>query len=230
MESHRTALELIRGIDLTASPFPWWEWDVLENTVSFNDLKVTALGYTPDRFHGRGYQAFTELVHPDDHSQVMRAMIDLLEERADLYQTDYRIRDVEGVYHWYMDRGFAIARQGKIVTRVRGLVIDLGREARAGHDIEILVDLLRSVARDRDHLVTVCSTCQRVRTGSHTWTSATPEFQAVITDRLSHTICEECLIRLYPDIAGKVLSRLKAQDLQGITAVRTSIPSASAPG
>lgn len=214
MASHRTALDLIKGLDLSTSPFPWWEWDVLENTVSFNALKVTALGYSPDRFHGRGYQAFTELVHPDDHAQVMRAMVDLLEGKADLYQTDYRIRDVAGVYHWYLDRGFAIARQEKIVTRVRGMVIDLGREERAGHDIEVLVDLLRSVGRQHDKLVTVCSTCQRVRSGPGTWTSATPEFQAVIADRLSHTICQDCLVRLYPDIAGRVLSRLSAQEPQ----------------
>ena len=70
---------LYRNKILIDSPFPWWEWDVLNNTVDFNDKKALMLGYEPEMFSSGGYQAFTDLLHPDDYEKTMNAMRQLLE-------------------------------------------------------------------------------------------------------------------------------------------------------
>ncbi|HPS56957.1 MAG TPA: PAS domain-containing protein [Spirochaetota bacterium] len=66
------------------------------------------LGYDPADFENKGYQAFTDLLHPDDHKKAMDAMQRVLRNETGLYQVDYRIRGRNSVYHWYMDRGTVI--------------------------------------------------------------------------------------------------------------------------
>ncbi len=47
-----------------------WYWDVVSNTVTFNPLKVTTLGYQMDELPGQvSYQFFTDKLHPDDFSK-----------------------------------------------------------------------------------------------------------------------------------------------------------------
>ena len=87
------------------SPFPWWEWDVAGNVVKASPLKVEMLGYCFEDFRGKGYQAYTDLLHPDDFERTMQAMRDLLEGRAPIYLVDYRIHARDGSWRWYMDRG-----------------------------------------------------------------------------------------------------------------------------
>ena len=195
-------------IDLSTSPFPWWEWDVHANNVQFNDVKVTSLGYDPADFRHRGFQAFTSLLHPDDHAHTMASMRALLTGHADLYETLYRIRDVHGLYHWYLDRGFAIDQKGSSITRVRGLVLDLGERLNEGSDVEAVLRMMEKIQEDPGNLVTICSACKRVRMDSTSWVPVTKDFELILADRLSHGLCQECLVRLYPDMADRLIARL----------------------
>jgi PAS domain S-box-containing protein len=114
---------------LVDSPYAWWEWDIIANKVTFNDLKATMLGYNPYDFRNSGYQVFTDLLHADDFEKTMQAMRDVLEGKTDLYQIDYRIKAKNGSYHWYLDRGLVIEREeSEIIKKLRGIVIDLGAE------------------------------------------------------------------------------------------------------
>ncbi len=61
MEGKNDVMSLLEG-----SPFPWWSWDVGENRVSFSRHKVENLGYRYEGFPGCGYEAFTNLLHPED--------------------------------------------------------------------------------------------------------------------------------------------------------------------
>ena len=94
----RSEDDLERFLDeaLMSSAFAWWEWDIPANRVTSNDKKVEMLGRRPEDFRNAGYQAFTDLLHPDDHERTMRAMRDYLEGRASLYQIDYRILRADG--------------------------------------------------------------------------------------------------------------------------------------
>ncbi len=201
-------LEYLRWIDLSRSPIPWWEWDVINNTVTFNDLKATILGYPPERFRGKGYQAFTDIVHPADYESLMDAMRALLTGKTDLYQSDYRIRDSQGEYHWYVDRGFVVERKDERIARVRGLVLDLGKEKLAGADVEAIVGLLRQVSGNSNAVITMCSVCQRVRTGRNDWSPVTSDFSTIAADSLSHGLCPDCIRKSYPDLADRILKKM----------------------
>ena len=195
-------------IDLSASPFPWWEWNVQTNEVTINDLKVSCLGYDPADFRGCGYQAFTSLVHPEDLPHTMQAMHRLLSGQSDIYQTTYRIRNSRGGYQWFMDRGAAIASEGKVIRKVRGLVLNLGGDIHGGEDVNAVLDLLNRTLNDHDALLTVCSACTRVRTSGSAWVPVSSEFRIILADRCSHGLCRECLVRLYPELADRIAERI----------------------
>lgn len=187
------------------SPYPWWEWEPDTNVVTFSPLKATMLGYDAEFFHGKGYQGFTDLVHPDDFERTMGAMRDLLSGIAELYQVDYRIKDTLGVYHWYMDRGVILERNANGRPKlIRGIVVDLGKEGEVSGSPEsshlvILNSLLKMKDGTKSFLV-VCSGCQKVKSRSKHYVKISEELLGVLSEETSHSVCPDCVKKLYPEL------------------------------
>ena len=83
-----------------------WYWNIKTNTVRFNLLKVTALGYDKlDIPEHVPYEFFTDKLHPDDYQNTMDAMLNHLQGKSPVYEVEYRIKAKDGSYKWYYDRG-----------------------------------------------------------------------------------------------------------------------------
>ena len=198
---------------LESSVFPWWEWNIKDNKVRFNHLKVTMLGFDPEDFTGKGFEVFTHLVHPDDHEKAMDAMRLVLSGGSNLYQIDYRIKTVRGTYLWFMDRGIVIERDaaGK-PSVIRGVVIDLGERLSKNNNIESLLaifDRSSKITQGETSFLSVCSICQKVKEDEKHWVEISPDLSDLISEKLSHGICPSCLKKLYPDIADKVIQNVE---------------------
>lgn len=207
------SIEVMKQLMLK-SPYPWWQWDVDTNNVIFSPLKASMIGYDPSYFVNQGYQAFTALVHPEDYDKTMVAMRKVLYERADLYQVDYRIKDRFGEYHWYVDRGVVIERNGDGKPRiVRGIVIDLGREGLFSGSQEfsclVIQKSLLTLSNDTKSFLTICAGCKKVKVMSGTYVEITSDLLSLLSEETSHGICPDCMNRLYPEIAE--LHRRKAE-------------------
>lgn len=201
-------MEWIRE-SLDASQFAWWDWDIVRNRVLCNDLKYTMLGYAPSSFQDAGYEQFTRLLHPDDYDRTMQAMRDHLEERAPIYQVDYRIRRADGTTTWYMDRGAVIEKSadGKPM-RLRGLVLDLGEEMDQSAADRILVQAARGTLPrpgDPDAVVELCMVCRKLRASPALWTTVDESFRDAFPESVSHGLCPACLRKLYPGRADGIL-------------------------
>lgn len=93
-----------------------WYWDYPTNHVTFNPLKITALGYDVNEIEQPvTYQFFTSKIHPEDYQRVMDGMIKHLKGEAHVYEAEYRIKGKDGEYRWFYDRGSVTKRddQGK---------------------------------------------------------------------------------------------------------------------
>lgn len=105
----------------------YWYWNIKTNTVTCNELKAEALGYSREEIPERAsFQYFAVMLHPEDYSKTMNAMFDHLNGTADVYEAEYRIRTKSGGYKWFFDRG-RITRyddQGKPLL-VAGVVFDV---------------------------------------------------------------------------------------------------------
>lgn len=205
-------VEGLKEIVLQNSPHAWWEWDAVNNTVISNDIKVTMLGYDAEIFKEKGYEAYTALLHPDDLEKVMSAMRDLLTGRTPIYQVDYRIIDHSGKYHWYMDRGVVIAETEGIISRIRGIVIDLGYDLEIAPPMKALVNLLHRYVNDGVSYIAICSNCERIKIGEKKWEPFDTDLKKVISDTFTHGICPSCIRKLYPKYAERILNRMSEKE------------------
>ena len=61
----------------------YWYWNVKTNTVTFNSLKVTTLGYDKTEIPEHvTYQFFTDKIHPEDYNKTMDEKNKILAEQA----------------------------------------------------------------------------------------------------------------------------------------------------
>lgn len=130
-----------------------WYWDYTTNKVTYNPLKVTALGYELSEIKEEvNYQFFTEKLHPDDYDQVMDNMIQHLKGLTPAYEVEYRIRTKNGDYKWYYDRGVVTSRSkdGKPLF-LTGIVFDITEKKRVQEELEEKNKLL-SEQSSRDSL------------------------------------------------------------------------------
>lgn len=92
--------------------FPWtgnlgrWYWNVQTNSVTFNPLKITTLGYSSEEIPANvNYQFFTSKLHPEDYEKTMDAMLSHMQGKASVYEVEYRIQAKDGSYKCYYDIG-----------------------------------------------------------------------------------------------------------------------------
>lgn len=121
-----------------------WYWDIPTNTVTFNPLKVEALGYKMEEIEQPvTYQFFTSKLHPDDYDRVMNNMLNHLKGITHVYEVEYRILAKNGQYKWYYDRGSITKKdeQGNPLF-LSGIVFDISEskqnEAKLNEEKELL--------------------------------------------------------------------------------------------
>lgn len=81
--------------------------------IAFNKNKALMLGRNPDDF--THYNDFMEIVHPDDYENAMQIMRQLIGNKRDVYECEYRIKNSNGDYLWFHDIG-------KIVSNINGKI------------------------------------------------------------------------------------------------------------
>jgi len=104
-----------------------WYWNVKTNSVVFNQLKVTTLGYSVDELPQTvNHQFFTDKLHPDDYQNTMNAMLLHLQGKESVYETEYRIQAKDKSWKWYYDRGKITQRDiNGNPELVSGIVFDI---------------------------------------------------------------------------------------------------------
>ncbi|NLE25022.1 MAG: PAS domain-containing protein [Clostridiaceae bacterium] len=125
-----------------------WYWNIKTNAVTFNPLKVTALGYDKSEIPEQvTYQFFTDKLHPEDHEKTMNVMLNHLHGKANVYEAEYRIRTKDGKYKWYYDRGRITQYddEGKPVL-LAGIVFDITEKKEMEIDLKEKNELLAEQA------------------------------------------------------------------------------------
>jgi len=118
------------------------------NSVVFNQLKVTTLGYTMDELPQKvNYSFFTDKLHPDDYQNTMNAMILHLQGKSSVYETEYRIQAKDKSWKWFYDRGMITQRDcdGK-PEFISGIVFDI--TARKEQEMALVIENERKYTDD----------------------------------------------------------------------------------
>lgn len=129
-----------------------WVWDREEGTVTYNRRKVEVLGYDYETF-GNSLDSFLTLIHPDDYNPAMEAMRRHLYGKTPVYEVEYRMRNAQGGYRWFYDRGRVVDRdaQGKPL-RLMGIVFDVTESKGKQEALEKALDEAKQATEARDRL------------------------------------------------------------------------------
>jgi PAS domain S-box-containing protein len=107
---------------LEAARMGYWTWDVETGKVSWSENLEALHGLAKGEFGGT-FEAFLDLVHPEDRPRVLEALERSGRGEGD-YEIEFRVPWKDGTVHWINGRGHAERRDGKVV-RMIGFGIDV---------------------------------------------------------------------------------------------------------
>jgi PAS domain S-box-containing protein len=102
-----------------------WNWNLLDNQVEFNQRYWAMLGYDQEEAPGH-FNAWKQLLHPDDAPQVIASLENHVAGRAPFYAAEYRMRHKNGTWTWVYDTGKIMQRdQRDTPVRAFGIHLDI---------------------------------------------------------------------------------------------------------
>ena len=92
----------------------WWFWDNRERRLSISPGLMELLGYTDEEYDPDEPSIYKN-VHPGDAGKNRVLFQRLLNGETDLYEIEYRVKNRQGGWEWYYNRGNVLkrARDGK---------------------------------------------------------------------------------------------------------------------
>jgi PAS domain S-box-containing protein len=130
---------------LEAASMGTWKWDLTNNCVVWSEGVHRIFGLEPDEFGGT-FDAFLNLVVPEDRDRIQRELAEVLQGRTNEHHAEFRIRWPDGTVHWLEGRGRVRRYQdGKLESMV-GTVVDVTSRKQAEQTLRESEDRFRSLA------------------------------------------------------------------------------------
>jgi PAS domain S-box-containing protein len=108
---------------LGAAQLGIWDWDVKANAVQWSKNVHAIFGLSHEAFPST-YEAYLNLIHPQDRDRLLLAIRQSLEARVD-YQIEHRILWPDGSVHWVACRGDVLRDADGTPVRMLGTVMDV---------------------------------------------------------------------------------------------------------
>lgn len=82
----------------------WWYWDNVEKRLMLSPHLLTILGYTQDEFDPIT-PTISKNIHPEDVRENLERIRKLIYGEIELYEIEFRLKDKNGNWEWYYNRG-----------------------------------------------------------------------------------------------------------------------------
>lgn len=103
-----------------------WDWDLEKNTLFWGDGFRTIFGHPIDKTR-TDIGSWTDFIHPDDASNVVSSIHDVIESVDTTWKKEYRFRRGDGSYADVVDRGFVIRNDNGKAIRMVGAQHDISQ-------------------------------------------------------------------------------------------------------
>ncbi len=101
-----------------------WDWNLRTNETYFSPRWKSMLGYADDELESH-LDTWKHLCHPDDLEPTFAFVSDVLEERTDKYEIQFRMRHKDGHYRDILSRAFLLRDEQGRPLRLVGTHVDI---------------------------------------------------------------------------------------------------------
>jgi PAS domain S-box-containing protein len=128
-----------------------WDWEIGTGAIEWSGELESLHGLQRGAFAGT-YQAFRELIHPDDRVRVETEILNSVETR-ELYDTEFRIRGADGVERWTGARGQVVEDRFGRPARMVGVGINITRQKRLEEELRRRAEQMTETDRRKDEFL-----------------------------------------------------------------------------
>jgi diguanylate cyclase (GGDEF)-like protein/PAS domain S-box-containing protein len=100
-----------------------WDWQTGSDRVHWSDNHYRIMGYPPEAIEP-SFQAWRNVVHPDDLERVDQALATALSTQTE-YSEEYRIVHPDGSVHWVLGHGHSLQNEQGETVRMVGVMLDI---------------------------------------------------------------------------------------------------------
>jgi PAS domain S-box-containing protein len=101
-----------------------WDWDIVHNTMLYNDGISKMFGYTAAEVENV-VDWWNEKLYPDDFKKVTEILEDVFEKGLQKFQLTYRFRCADGSYKYIFDRAYVMFDENNTPCRMIGAMQDI---------------------------------------------------------------------------------------------------------
>ena len=101
-----------------------WDWDLVTDSVLWNEALQTAYGWAPDQVEATGAWWIAQ-IHPDDRARAHADIRAVIDGAASEWSHEYRFRRADGGYADVLDRGYMVREAGGRPIRMIGAMLDM---------------------------------------------------------------------------------------------------------
>ena len=121
-----------------------WDWDLVMNTVWWNENFHTFFGYRPDEIEP-GVESWTNRIHPEDKDRVIAGIHKVIDSGEQFWSDEYRFRRGDGSYATLFDRGYVVHDQTGRPVRMIGAMMNITERKQAEEALRIKTEQLATV-------------------------------------------------------------------------------------
>lgn len=143
------------NLALMSSGVGTWSWNVVDNSIIWDDYLHPLFGLTPNTFPGR-FEDLLHLVHPDDRDHAKDVVAETLEKDAP-YDTEYQVIWPDGTVRVLASRGKVYRDPAGRPVRMAGVCWDVTEEKRAKEQLRTLLAELERSNKELEQFAYVAS-------------------------------------------------------------------------
>lgn len=95
-----------------------WHWDMVADTIWWNESYTTLFGYPPQETTANGLESWSQHVHPEDKERILTSFQYAIDQKHTNWSEEYRFCRSDGRYATVFDRGYVSYRDDKPVRMI----------------------------------------------------------------------------------------------------------------
>ena len=182
-----------------------------ENNFKTGEVTITPalflhLGYEPDEVP-TDFETMYKVVHPDDLPKSLKAVEDHFKNKTPFYHSEFRVLAKSGEWIWVNGTGKVTERDSNGEPQVLlGTSYEIHKRKMLEEEREQLIEKLKKALAEvkvLSGMLPICSSCKNIRDDQGYWNQLESYITKHSHAEFSHSICPDCMQKLYPQYVRK---------------------------